>query len=104
MASARELALRQGLRELWADHVVWTRDYIIAATTDHPSAPTAVGRLMENQEEIGAAIVPFYGADVGKGLTALLKDHIRVAGEVVAAAKMQDRQATGQLDRRPSDL
>jgi hypothetical protein len=37
------------------------RDYIIAATSNSPSAPAVLNRLMRNQEDIGNAIKPFYG-------------------------------------------
>ena len=26
--------LKQNMRKLWTDHVVWTRDYVIAAVAD----------------------------------------------------------------------
>ena len=29
------------MRKLWTDHVVWTRDYIIAAVDDKPDAEAA---------------------------------------------------------------
>jgi hypothetical protein len=100
---SHEIALRQGMRELWADHVVWTRDYIIAATSDNASAQTALSRLMKNQEDIGAAIAPYYGASAGSKLTTLLKDHIRIAGEVVAAAKAGNTTNLQTADRRWHD-
>ena len=31
--------LKQDMRKLWTDHVVWTRDYIVAAVADQPDAP-----------------------------------------------------------------
>src|SRR5687767_9533803 len=69
-------ALSKAMRDLWADHVVWTRNYIIAASTDGADAQAAATRLLANQDQIGQAIVPYYGADAGRRLSALLRDHI----------------------------
>lgn len=79
--------LRTDMRKLWTDHVIWTRDYIVAALDGAPDTKAAATRLMRNQEDIGRAIAGFYGQAAGDRLTALLKDHILVAVDVVAAAK-----------------
>lgn len=50
------VALKQDMRKLWTDHVVWTRDYIIAAIGNQPDAQAAANRLMRNQEDIGNAV------------------------------------------------
>jgi hypothetical protein len=70
-----EQDVRQSMRELWADHVVWTRGYIISAVAGLPDAEAALNRLMKNQENLGDAIVPYYGAAAGAKLTDLLKQH-----------------------------
>ena len=98
--STNELELRQGMRDLWADHVVWTRAYIVAAVADDPSASSALDRLMRNQEELGSAIAPYFGAAAGERLTELLKEHISVAGEVVGAAKAKDDAKLKDADAR----
>src|SRR5213596_3313619 len=72
-ATDKREALTQAMRKLWADHVVWTRLYIIAAVNGSPDAQPAADRLLKNQADIGQAIVPYYGADAGKKLTELLK-------------------------------
>jgi hypothetical protein len=41
------------MRKLWTDHVVWTRDFIIAAVGAHADQQAATDRLMKNQEDIG---------------------------------------------------
>jgi hypothetical protein len=124
-------AFNQAMRKLWSDHVVWTRLYIIEAVDRTPVSErltklasgvveqvgTAIGgaielasagdaaavRLLRNQEEIGNAIVPFYGEAAGKNLTAILKQHILIAVELVAAAKAGDDGTFQRKDKEWDD-
>lgn len=98
--SASALALKQDMRKLWTDHVVWTRDYIVAAIGDEPGATAAANRLMKNQEDIGTAVGKFYGAPAGQQLTTLLKEHITIAVDLIKAAKAGDKTAQQQADAR----
>jgi len=95
-----EVALRDAMRRLWTDHVVWTRGYIIAATTNDPGTPQVAARLMRNQEDIGNAVKPYYGDAAGAKLTTLLKEHISIAVDLVAAAKASDNAKVADADRR----
>lgn len=95
-----EVELRESMRRLWSDHVVWTRGYIVAAVANDPSASAAASRLMKNQEDLGNAIAPYYGSAAGARLTSLLKDHINIAVELVAAAKANDSAKLSDADRR----
>ena len=90
--------LKQDMRKLWTDHVVWTRDYVVAAVGDQPDAQAAAGRLMKNQEDIGGAVAKYYGAPAGQQLTALLKQHISIAVDLIKAAKAGDKAAQKQAD------
>lgn len=83
-------SLKAALRRLWADHVIWTRQYLVAAIADTPDVGAATTRLLKNQEDIGGAIVPFYGEEAGAALTDLLKQHIMIAVDLVDAAKTGD--------------
>jgi hypothetical protein len=92
--------LGQDMRKLWTDHVVWTRDYIVAAAADAPDQKSAADRLMKNQEDIGSAIATYYGRDAGNRLTALLKEHIQIAVDLIAAAKANDKAKVAAEDRK----
>lgn len=98
-----ECALKTGLRRLWAEHVIWTRQYIVAVVSDLPDASAAAGRLLKNQEHIGGAIVPFYGQAAGARLTELLKQHIMIAVDLLAAAKAGDDARFQEEDRKWSN-
>jgi hypothetical protein len=53
-------------------------------------ADATAARLLRNQEDIGDAVATYYGKDAGKKLTALLKEHIMIAVELVASAKAKN--------------
>ena len=95
--------LRSAMRELWSEHVIYTRDYIIAATAGSASASAVAARLMKNQEDIGNAIKPYYGDEAGAKLTSLLKDHINIAVDLVGAAKAKDNAKVASADKRWRD-
>lgn len=86
-------AFHDAMRELWEDHIVWTRMAIVSLADDAPDASVAVDRLMRNQDEIGDAIKPFYGDAAGEELSRLLREHISGAAVLLAAAKSGDSDA-----------
>jgi hypothetical protein len=83
--------LKGGMRKLWIDHVWWTRNYVKSNLAGLEDQEEVLARLMKNQEDIGNAIKPYYGEEAGNKLTALLKDHIAIAGKLVEAAKKGDQ-------------
>jgi hypothetical protein len=90
---AKQYAFRAAMRELWEDHVVWTRQVIVAIIAGAPDTDAALTRLLRNQADIGNAIKPFYGDAAGEQLTALLREHIVVAGTLLTTAKTGDADA-----------
>jgi hypothetical protein len=82
------------MRQLWEDHIVWTRLFIVSAADDLPDIADTADRLLRNQDDIGDAIKPFYGEAAGDGLTALLREHILGAATLLIAAKAGDQAAT----------
>jgi hypothetical protein len=56
--------------------------------------------LLKNQEHLGNAIVPYYGQEAGNGLIALLKQHILIAVDLVAAAKAGQQEQFQAHDQR----
>jgi acyl-coenzyme A synthetase/AMP-(fatty) acid ligase len=101
--SAKELALRLEMRRLWHEHTEWTRLAIVSLTTDAPDTEATVARLLRNQTDIGNAIKPFYGAAAGNRLTTLLREHIAIAADLIAAARKGDQPATASQQARWND-
>jgi len=92
------IVLKMTMRKLWEDHISYTRNYIISALAGLEDEGEIAERLLRNQDDIGAAIKPYYGDAAGKQLAALLRDHILIAAEIVTAAKAgkMDDVAIGQ--------
>jgi hypothetical protein len=83
-------ALKTDMRSLWSDHVVWTRVVIIGMVDNTPGTNEAVARLLQNQEDIGNAVKPYYGDANGNTLTDLLTEHITTAADLITAAVNND--------------
>jgi hypothetical protein len=95
-AVGARVAFHDAMRKLWEDHIVWTRQYIVSAATlpgDLPDIGPTTDRLLANQADIGNALKPFYGEAAGDAVTALLRDHILTAAELIGAAKAGDAAA-----------
>ncbi len=84
------------MRKLWEDHVTWTRLAIVTFADGSAGFDATAARLMANQDDIGDAIKPYYGAAAGNRLTALLKDHIGIAVRLLQAARAGDDAAFEQ--------
>lgn len=97
---SKQAAFQSAMRKLWEDHITWTRVFIISAAADLPDKDAATQRLLQNQVDIGNAVKPYYGAAAGDQLTALLKDHILISADVVAAAKANDQAKLADANRR----
>ena len=93
-------AFQDDMRKLWEDHVAWTRLYIISVAAGLPDAKLNADRLLRNQVDIGNAVADFYGRPAADKLTALLKDHILIAADLVGAAKAGDNTKVADAKTR----
>lgn len=84
--SPKMVQLKSEMQKAWIDHTIWTRSYIVSAMSERPDQKDVLDRLLQNQQDIGNAIKPYYGEAAGNQLADLLKEHILIAVKIVAAA------------------
>jgi len=98
--SSPAIDLKTDMRQLWEEHVTWTRNVIICLVDDVPGTDQAIARLLKNQDDIGNAIKPYYGAAAGKQLSVLLYPHINISAEVIKAMKSGNTAALEDANKR----
>jgi len=96
----QEVALYDAMRHLWSDHMQWTYATVDAFFHNQAGLQPTLDRLLKNQKDIGAALVPFYGQAAGDKLSGLLTTHINQAVPVLKAAQANDKPA---LDKALAD-
>lgn len=93
------IKLKYDSQELWIEHAWWTRSFIVSSIAELEDKGDVLTRLLQNQVDIGNLIKPYYGEEAGNKLTALLKEHILKAGEIVEAAKKGDNKLLEKLNK-----
>jgi hypothetical protein len=89
--TAAEIQLFYDMQELWIEHAWWTRSFIVSNLAGLEDQEAVLNRLLKNQVDIGDIIKPYYGEGAGTKLTALLREHILIAGNIIEAAKKGDQ-------------
>jgi hypothetical protein len=96
--SAFQLAFSNAMRQVWQEHVDWTRELIGAIVDRAPLTDLAAvqARLLQNVPDMTKLFARFYPATVIAQMTDLLTTHLTTAAEVVVAAR--DGNATALAD------
>jgi hypothetical protein len=90
-------AFHDRMRELWTDHVVYTRNFIISGSASLPDTAEVAQRLLRNQDEIGESVKPYYGDAAATQLASLLRNHIQLAAKTLIAAKGTTTAMSGAM-------
>lgn len=70
-------------KQLWLNHVYFTREYLLLAFSNPTAVASTAKRLIQNQSDIGNFFGVYYGQDVGTSVTNLLTEHINIAVDIV---------------------
>lgn len=96
--SPKMVQLKGDMQKVWIDHTIWTRSYIVSAISNRQDQKDVLDRLLRNQQDIGDVIKPYYGEAAGNKLADVLREHILIAGKIVAAAKAGNQADVKKLE------
>ncbi|MNB81399.1 hypothetical protein D3C75_281790 [compost metagenome] len=95
-----QVAFKNLTRTLWEQHVAWTRMAITSLVFGLPDTDAVLARLLRNATDMGNAIRPFHGDAAANTYSALIKDHLVIASDLVKAAKAGDSAAAAAAEKR----
>lgn len=89
----QQICLMNRIRQLWGQHVYWTRFFIISTAADLDDLEPVTKRLLRNPKDFAELLTPIYGTRAAARFEDLFTQHLLIAAELVNAAK------NGQTDR-----
>jgi hypothetical protein len=92
--------LSNNFRELWEQHGAWTRMTIISMVFDLPDVDLVTSRLLQNPVDFGNVLKVYYGDKAASKFSALLKDHLVIAAQLVKAAKAGDNKTAADVEKK----
>ena len=95
----QEICMMNRLRQLWEQHVYWTRFFIISTAADLGDLKPVTDRLLQNPGDFERALAPFYGPQKAWHFQELLTQHLHIAGDLVNALKQQETVKANELRR-----
>jgi hypothetical protein len=95
--NCRQLQLSNTMRQLWMEHVLWTRFFILSTAFGLPDLSFVTERLLRNPDDFANTLKPFYGKQTAMQFKQLFTDHLLIAAQLVNAAKAGD---TAEVDNQ----
>jgi len=95
-----EVNLTLQMRELWAEHVIWTRMFIMSVADNTTDKAAVTERLLKNYEDMADAMRPYYGDENATEFGDLIEDHLLIAASLVEAAKAGNSTAAADAENK----
>ncbi|MCM3757377.1 acetylglutamate kinase [Sporosarcina aquimarina] len=96
----QKVSLKSSMRLVWEQHVYWTRMTIISMVFGLPDVDSTTNRLLQNANDMGNLLKPFYGNKIAAMYSNLIREHLIIAAELVKAAKVGNQKDVAALERK----
>lgn len=83
----QQISLMNAIRQLWEQHVYWTRFFIISTAADLRDLEPVTNRLLQNPKDFARLLKPLFGEKAAGQFQELFTQHLRIAADLVNAAK-----------------
>ena len=87
-------------RQLWEQHVMWTRSFIISTAANLGDLQLVTQRLLRNPGDFAVQLRKYYGYEKANKFKDLLEQHLLTAADLVNAAKAGDLMKVNESRRK----
>lgn len=98
--SAKQLNLMNTFRQLWEQHIMWTRSFIISTASNLGDLDLVTKRLLHNPIDFSNVLRSFYGEEKANEFRMLLEQHLLIAADLVNAAKRGDTAIVNIIEKK----
>ena len=85
--TSQQICLMNRIRQLWGQHVYWTRFFIISTAADLPDLQPVTKRLLQNPKDFARLLTPIYGMRAADRFEELFTQHLLITADLVNTAK-----------------
>ena len=83
----QQICLMNRLRQLWGQHVYWTRFFIISTAANLDDLEPVTKRLLQNPKDFAGLFRPIFGTRAADRFEELFTRNLLIAADLVNAAK-----------------
>ena len=83
----QQICLMNRIRQLWGQHVYWTRFFIISTAAELDDLEQVTKRLLQNLKDFAKLLTPICGMRAAGQFEELFTQHLLIAADLVNAAK-----------------
>lgn len=96
--AAAAINLKLNMRKLGVENVCWMRNMVLCTTDDIPGKEEIVKRILQNQDDVGNSLKPYFGEENARHLGELLQEQFFKITDLLKALKHGQKIDYNELD------
>lgn len=97
---SKKINITNTFRELWEQHIMWTRSFLISDINSLSDLNYVTSRLMRNPWDFAKILRIYYGKDNAMKFQKLLEEHLQLAGDLVNQSKAGEKAAAEETEKK----
>jgi hypothetical protein len=96
----QKINLDNAFRELWEQHIMWTRSFLVSNIKSLDDLKYVTSRLLRNPSDFAKILKIYYGKDNALKFQRLLEEHLMLAADLVNQVKAGNMEAAKETETK----